>query len=64
MLILARKVHESVQIGDVTVSIAKLNKNVVKLGITAPKGVRIIRTEIDDKVDETSDTGVECNSGV
>jgi carbon storage regulator len=63
MLVLARKVHQSVQIGEVTVIIAKLSKNVVKLGITAPKEMRIVRTEIDDKVDSISNTGVECGSG-
>ena len=65
MLILSRKIHESIQIGgDITVSIVKLTAGNVKLGFTAPKDVNIVRSEIAEEVDQTSNTGVEYRSSV
>lgn len=47
MLILSRKVGESVTIGDdVTVTVVALNGNQIRLGISAPRQVRVLRQEI------------------
>jgi carbon storage regulator CsrA len=45
MLILTRRVHEGVQIGDALVRILQI-KGQVTLGIEAPDDVNIVRTEL------------------
>ena len=47
MLVLTRKMDESITIGnDITVSVLEVKGNKVKLGIDAPKQTPIHRTEI------------------
>ncbi len=47
MLILSRKVGESVTIGnDITVTVVAFNGNQIRLGISAPRHVRVLRQEI------------------
>ncbi len=47
MLILTRKLGESVVIGDsIVVSVEKIDKSQIKLGITAPKDVTVNREEV------------------
>ncbi len=47
MLVLSRKVGESIQIGDdITVTVTRISESAVRLGIDAPPDVRIDRTEI------------------
>lgn len=47
MLVLARKLDESIIIGDnIIVKIISVEKGVVKLGIEAPKEVSIVRSEL------------------
>jgi carbon storage regulator len=47
MLILSRKVGESVTIGnDIVVKVVSLSGNQIRLGITAPREVRVLREEI------------------
>lgn len=47
MLVLSRKVGESVHIGDgVKVTIVRLSNNAVRIGIDAPKDVPIARDDI------------------
>lgn len=47
MLVLSRKLHESIRIGeDVTVTIVRINQHAVRLGITAPASMKIARTEL------------------
>jgi carbon storage regulator len=47
MLILSRKVGESVTIGDdINVTVVALNGNQIRLGISAPRHVRVLRQEI------------------
>lgn len=47
MLIIARKSGESVRIGeDIVISVIEAGKNKVRLGIDAPKDVKIIRSEL------------------
>ena len=49
MLVLSRKKRESVQIGStIQVTVVSIGKRHVKLGITAPDHVRIIRHELID----------------
>ena len=51
MLVLSRKMGESISIGkDVVVRIVSIDKNNVKLGVEAPKSVVILREELKDAV--------------
>lgn len=53
MLILGRKVGESIMIGDdIEIVILEKNFNRVKLGIKAPSEVKVHRREIWEKIQE------------
>lgn len=52
MLVLSRKLGESIQIGDdVTVTVLGIHGATIKLGTTAPRDVPIHRTEIISPAD-------------
>ncbi len=47
MLVLSRKVGESIQIGDdITITVTRISESAIRLGIDAPLDVRIDRTEL------------------
>lgn len=47
MLVVARKQHEFIQIGeDIIVKVIKTSKGSVKIGIDAPGGTRVLRGEL------------------
>lgn len=49
MLVLSRKVNERIQIGDDCVlTVVRVRNGSVRLGIEAPREVRILREEIKD----------------
>ena len=51
MLILSRKINEKVVIGeDITVSIIEIRGDQVRLGIDAPKIVKVFRQEVFDAI--------------
>lgn len=53
MLILARKLHEGIQIGDnVRLKILHISEGQVKIGIEAPDDVRIYRAEIYSEIEK------------
>src|SRR5690349_18359305 len=55
MLVLTRKVREQVHIGDgVVITILKVKGQAVRIGIEAPRDVRVLRGELP-KYDEFSD---------
>lgn len=55
MLVLTRKLNEQIKIGDdVTITVIKLRNNQIRLGIEAPRDVRVLRAELEAKV--TADT--------
>lgn len=50
MLVLTRKLQETIKIGDqVTIHILRVKGNTVRLGIDAPRQIRVIRGELADK---------------
>lgn len=53
MLVVSRKKGESILIGDdIEISISKIEDGSVKLAISAPKDVTILRKEVYDRVKE------------
>ncbi len=47
MLVLSRKVGEKIQIGDgITVVVTRIAGNRVTLGVSAPRDLRIVRSEL------------------
>ncbi len=55
MLILTRKLSEEIKIGNgITIKIISISDNTVKIGIDAPQNIQIVRTELYDKVKESS----------
>ncbi len=55
MLVLARKIEESIIIGDdIVIKIISIEKGVVKLGIDAPKSISIVRSELLSDVKDSN----------
>ena len=53
MLILSRKVNEKVVIGDdITISIIEVRGDQVRIGIDAPKKIKVFRQEVFDAIKE------------
>ena len=51
MLILSRKINEKIMIGDnIAVSIIEIRGDQVRIGIDAPKTVKVFRQEIFDAI--------------
>lgn len=51
MLILARKIDEKIKIGDdITLTIIEIHGDQVKVGVEAPKNVRVFRQEVFDAI--------------
>lgn len=47
MLVLNRKSHEHIRIGDeIRITVVQLDGNCVRLGVDAPRGVTILRDEL------------------
>ena len=62
MLVLARKIDESIIIGDdIVVKVISIENGVVKLGIDAPKEISIIRDEL---VKEVTKSNIEAAKSV
>lgn len=55
MLILSRKINESILLGeDIRVKIISIDKGIVKLGIDAPNSVSILREELKLAVESSN----------
>jgi len=51
MLILSRKINEKIMIGDdISVSIIDIRGDQVRLGVDAPKSVKVFRQEVFDAI--------------
>ncbi len=47
MLVITRKLDESITLGDnIEISVLEISKDRVKIGINAPKEVKVFRTEL------------------
>lgn len=55
MLILSRKLNESILIGDsITIKVVAIDKGVIKLGIDAPANIRVLRSELIRAVEDSN----------
>jgi carbon storage regulator len=51
MLILSRKINEKIMIGgDISVSVIEIRGDQVRLGVEAPKAVKVFRQEVFDAI--------------
>lgn len=51
MLVLSRKIHQSIVIGDdVRVIVMSIDRDLVKLGIEAPRDVSVHRSEVYEEI--------------
>lgn len=58
MLILTRRVGETVMIGDeVTVTVLGVKGNQVRLGVNAPKDIAVHREEIYERIQRENENG-------
>jgi len=68
MLILSRRIGESVMIGDeVTVTVLNVHGNQVRIGVSAPRNVAVHREEISERIRHAElgggpeEPGIECS---
>ena len=53
MLILTRKIGESILIGDnITIKVVETGKNSVRIGIDAPRDITVLRQEVFDTIQQ------------
>ena len=56
MLILSRKVDEKIRIGnDITVTIIEVHGDQIKLGVDAPKNVKVFRQEVFEAIQQQNE---------
>jgi carbon storage regulator len=49
MLVLTRKLGEQILVGkDITITVLAIQGNRIRLGVKAPEGVPVVRTELND----------------
>lgn len=55
MLVLSRKLSETLKIGDdITVTIVKIDRNTVRIGIDAPEDKQITRPDAKSKAEQNN----------
>ena len=65
MLILTRRVGESLMIGDdVTITVLGVKGNQVRIGVKAPKEVAVHREEILNRIEEAAAAEDQSEDGV
>ncbi|RPJ08923.1 MAG: carbon storage regulator [Spirochaetaceae bacterium] len=65
MLILTRKPNESIMIGDlIEVSVVDIKGDQVKIGISAPKNVKVYRKEVYVAIQEENIAALKAQPGV
>ncbi len=63
MLILSRKIGESILLGDkISITVVEVSKGVVRLGIDAPREMLILRKELEEAIKESNIKAVKVVS--
>lgn len=63
MLILSRKLDEKIKIGnDITITIIDIKGDQVKIGVEAPKNVKVFRQEVFDAIQKENKVAVVTES--
>ena len=61
MLVLTRKLMQRIQIGgDIVVTVLEIRGNKVRLGVDAPRKVRVLRTELLSVIPALTMTRDDC----
>ena len=64
MLILTRKIHECIVIGEnIHISVIEIRGEQVRLGIDAPAQVKVYRKEVFDAIQAENQEAVDANAG-
>lgn len=59
MLILSRKIDEKIKIGeDITITLIDVHGDQVKIGVEAPKNVKVFRQEVYDAIQSENKAAV------
>lgn len=54
MLVLSRKLNEKITIGEnITITVVRVSGNTIRLGIDAPRDVRVVRGELESTAERT-----------
>ncbi|MDR1302372.1 MAG: carbon storage regulator CsrA [Treponema sp.] len=62
MLILSRKVNEKIMIGDdISISIIEIQGDHIRIGVDAPKTVKVFRQEVFDSIKSENKAAAESN---
>ena len=63
MLILARKTDEKIRIGEnITLTIIEIHGDQVKIGVEAPKSIKVFRQEVLDAIQKENKAAVAPDS--
>lgn len=63
MLILSRKLNEKIMIGDdISISVIEIRGDQVKIGVDAPRSVKVFRREVFDSIMEENRAAAESSS--
>lgn len=65
MLILSRKIDEKIKIGnDITITLIDVHGDQVKIGVEAPKNVKVFRQEVFDAIQSENKAAVVLDENV
>ncbi len=57
MLVLTRKANEQIQIGDdIKITLVRIRGNTVRIGIEAPRDIRVVRGELEEREKQFDDS--------
>lgn len=65
MLVLARKTGESITIGDgIVITVVAVDGGVVKVGVDAPRDVKVLRSEVYERIRETNEAAASADTAI
>jgi carbon storage regulator len=65
MLILSRKLNEKIKIGeDITVTVIELRGDQVKIGVEAPKHVKVFRQEVFNAIQKENKAAADSSENL